>query len=181
MKRFVLPAAGAAVGLAVLFTLVPLRGATPTLNFVVPVTGGEEVPARPTSASGDTFIMVSPDGSQITYRLRVANIQNVIAAHIHLGARGTNGPIVAFLFGNVPPGGGPREGVLADGTITAANLIGPLQGRPLSALIEALQSGNAYVNVHTNDGTGAANTGAGDFPGGEVRGQIGHHGRRPRF
>jgi hypothetical protein len=28
------------------------------------------------------------------------------------------------------------------------------------------------VNVHTNDGVDPINTGAGDFPGGEIRGQI---------
>jgi hypothetical protein len=28
------------------------------------------------------------------------------------------------------------------------------------------------VNVHTNDGIDPTNTGAGDFPGGEIRGQI---------
>jgi hypothetical protein len=33
-------------------------------------------------------------------------------------------------------------------------------------------AGNAYVNVHTNDGVDPTNTGAGDFPGGEIRGQI---------
>ena len=36
--------------------------------------------------------------------------------------------------------------------------------------------GNAYVNVHTNDGIAPVNTGAGDFPGGEIRGQVEHHG-----
>jgi hypothetical protein len=32
--------------------------------------------------------------------------------------------------------------------------------------------GGAYVNVHTNDGVAPTNTGCGDFPGGEIRGQI---------
>jgi hypothetical protein len=31
-----------------------------------------------------------------------------------------------------------------------------------------------YVNVHTNDGVAPTNTGPGDFPGGEVRGQLQH-------
>jgi hypothetical protein len=42
----------------------------------------------------------------------------------------------------------------------------------LSALVSALNNGNAYVNVHTNDGVDGINTGPGDFPGGEIRGQI---------
>jgi hypothetical protein len=113
-----------------------------------------------------------PDGSQIEYRLIVANIDNVVASHIHLGAAGTNGGVVAFLFGAVAPGGGPSNGVLATGTITAANLVGDLAGQPLSALLDAMQAGNTYVNVHTNDGIDPTNTGPGDFPGGEIRAQI---------
>jgi hypothetical protein len=35
-----------------------------------------------------------------------------------------------------------------------------------------IMKGNAYVNVHTNDGVDPINTGPGDFPGGEIRGQI---------
>jgi hypothetical protein len=35
-----------------------------------------------------------------------------------------------------------------------------------------MRSGNAYVNVHTNDGVAPTNSGPGDFPGGEVRGQF---------
>ena len=83
-----------------------------------------------------------------------------------------NGPIVAFLYGPVAAGGGRTDGVLAEGTITAANLIGPLAGHPLSDLVTALDTGNAYANVHTNDGVDGVNTGPGDFPGGEIRGPI---------
>jgi hypothetical protein len=36
----------------------------------------------------------------------------------------------------------------------------------------AIKAGNAYVNVHTSDGVDPGNTGPGDFPGGEIRGQI---------
>ena len=93
-------------------------------------------------------------------------------SHIHLGPAGVNGPIVVFLYGPAAPGGGRHDGVLATGTITAANLIGPLAGQPLSALVAAMQGGNAYVNVHTNDGVGATNTGPGDFPGGEIRADL---------
>jgi len=79
---------------------------------------------------------------------------------------------VVFLYGNVPPGGGSVNGVLAEGTITAANFVGPLAGQPMSVLLAAMQAGNTYTNVHTNDGIAPTNTGPGDFPGGEIRGQI---------
>ncbi len=108
------------------------------------------------------------------YKLIVANIHNVFTAHIHLGARGVNGPVVVFLFGPVPPGGGRFDGVLAEGTITAAHLTGPLAGKSLHDLLKEMASGNAYVNVHTNDGKDPPNTGPGDMLSGEIRGQIDH-------
>jgi len=41
-------------------------------------------------------------------------------------------------------------------------------------LLDAIRGGFTYVNVHTNDGMGLPNSGPGDFPGGEIRGQIDH-------
>ena len=136
------------------------------------LSGAEEVPARDTNARGNALFEISDDGLTISFKLIVANIDNVVAAHIHIGPAGVNGPVVLFLYGNVPAGGGPINGVISDGTATAANLVGPLAGQPLSALIAAMEAGNAYVNVHTNDGVAPTNTGPGDFPGGEIRGQI---------
>lgn len=141
-------------------------------NFIAPLAGEQEVPPRVTLGRGVGIFHVVNDGTEIAYRLNAANITNVVASHIHLGAAGVNGPVVAFLFGPAAPGGGRTDGPLAQGTITAANLIGPLAGEPLSALIEEMKSGNTYVNVHTNDGVDPTNTGPGDFPGGEIRGQI---------
>jgi len=134
--------------------------------------GGEEVPARDTKARGNAMFEVSDDGLSMTYKLIVANIDNIIQAHIHIGPSGVNGPVVLFLHELVAPGGGTSNGLIRQGTVTAANLVGPLAGHPLSDLISAMSAGNAYVNVHTNDGVAPINTGPGDFPGGEIRGQI---------
>jgi CHRD domain len=161
----------AATAAALTIAIASVTAASPT-NFVTPLSGAEEVPSRPTLARGAAVFQLSPDGSELSYRLIASNIDNVVASHIHVGPAGTNGPVVAFLFGSVPPGGGRTDGVLATGTITAANLVGPLAGQPMSALVDALESGNAYVNVHTNDGVAPTDTGPGDFPGGEIRGQI---------
>jgi hypothetical protein len=141
-------------------------------NFFAHLSGEEEVPSRETRAVGQAVFHLSRDGAALEYQLIVATIENVVAAHIHVGAVGVNGPVVAFLAGPFPAGGGRVDGVLAEGTITAADLVGPLAGQPLSALVDAMEAGDTYVNVHTNDGIGLPNTGPGDFPGGEVRGQI---------
>src|SRR5438876_7722209 len=142
------------------------------LNFVAHLTGASEVPSHETPAVGEVKFQLSPDGTQLEYRLISSNIHNVVQSHIHLAPAGVNGPITVFLFGNVPPGGGRTDGVLAHGTIMAADFIGPLAGHPLSDLIAAIRADTAYVNVHTNDGVDGVNTGPGDFPGGEIRGQI---------
>jgi CHRD domain len=132
-------------------------------------------------AQGNATFQLNADGTELSYRLSVANIANVFQAHIHQGAVGSNGPIVVWLYPSTTPGAGPLgggriDGVIATGTITAANLVGPLVGMPLSALVTQLTSGNTYVNVHTNDGVAPTNTGPGDFPGGEIRGQTEHRG-----
>ena len=154
-------------------------------NFGTPMSSAEEVmPAGVTNdsrARGSAVFQVSADGGTLSYRLIVANIDNAFMAHIHLAAPGTNGPIAVWLYPSTAPspapvGGGRLDGVIAEGTITAANLVGPLLGQPLSALVDALKSGGAYVNVHTNDGVAPTNTGPGDFPGGEIRGQLEHRG-----
>lgn len=141
-------------------------------NFRVRLRGRNEVPPRETPAEGKAFFHLRRNGTALNFELVIHDIDNVVAAHIHLGAPGVNGPIVVFLFGPVPPGGGRRQGLLARDTIRAANLVGPLAGHPLSDLIAEMRAGNAYVNVHTDDGVPPANTGPGDFPGGEIRGQI---------
>jgi hypothetical protein len=141
-------------------------------NWSVHADGSLEVPVRDTQAQGQATFKLSNDGLSMDYRLIASNIDNVVQSHIHVGPPGVNGPIVVFLFGPVDPAGGRHDGVLATGTFTAANLIGPLAGQPLSALVAEMRNGNTYVNVHTNDGVDPPNTGAGDFPGGEIRGNI---------
>ena len=154
-------------------------------NFGTPVTPDEEVmPAgvvNTSKARGNAIFQLNADGTELSYKLIVANIENVFQAHIHNAPAGTNGGIVVWLYPSTAPvagplGGGRIEGVIAEGTITAANLVNALQGQPLSALVNLLTSGNAYVNVHTNDGVAPTNTGPGDYPGGEMRGQVEHRG-----
>src|SRR5439155_12492097 len=103
-------------------------------NFVAHLTGGNEVPTHDTRAAGQIKLQLSDDGTEVAYRLISSNIDNVFMAHIHVAPAGVNGPIVVFLFGPVAPGGGRVDGVLAHGTFTAANLIGPLTDRKSTRL-----------------------------------------------
>jgi len=146
-------------------------------NLGTHLNGDGEVPARPSQGQGQAIFRISDDGQSVEYKLIAANIDNVFMAHIHIAGPGVNGPIVEWLFPGTaavpgPTGAGRFEGVLVTGTFTAANLVGPLAGHPLSDLLRLMRNDSAYVNFHTNDGVGATNTGPGDFPGGEIRGQL---------
>ena len=117
-----------------------------------------------TEAVGKANFQLSKDGNELSYRLIVEGIENVTMAHIHLAAAGVNGPVVLWLYPQAPPAQlipGYFEGVLASGSRTSANLVGPLAGQNLSALVDAMIAGNTYVNVHTSQ-----------YPPGEIRGQI---------
>ena len=101
----------------------------------------------------------------------MANIDNPFMAHIHCGGVGVNGPIGVTLFMGAPAAG-RVNGTLAEGTITAPDPGNACGWTDLAAVLAAIDSGATYVNVHTNDGVDPPNTGPGDFPGGEIRGQV---------
>lgn len=145
----------------------PAAAASDT-NFVAPLNPGEEVAATPveSKATGVATFKLSADGTELSYRLIAANIENVLMAHIHCAPAGTNGPVVVWLYPAGPPPSlipGRFQGVLATGTITDANVVqGACAGvSTLQDVLEAMRAGEAYVNVHTSQ-----------YPGGEMRGQI---------
>ncbi|MFC0271792.1 CHRD domain-containing protein [Metabacillus herbersteinensis] len=128
--------------------------------FFAKLKGSEEVPPVRTDAFGLAKFKVSSNERKIGFRLTVNNLSNFTQAHIHIGRKGVNGPVVAFLFGPVDPDISVNKGVV-EGIITAEDLVGPLKGKPLSNLIDLMRDGKTYVNAHT-----AQN------PDGEIRGQI---------
>lgn len=134
------------------------------LNFRAHLSGDQEVHYVETNATGQATFQLSRDGESLSYRLIVANIENVRMAHIHLAPAGENGPVVAWLYPPAPPAqviSGRTDGVLQTGIITSENLAGPLKNMELSKLVELMKDGQTYVNVHTDQ-----------YPPGEIRGQI---------
>jgi hypothetical protein len=135
-------------------------------NFTAALSAAEEVadPAVESNARGQIKLQLSADGTALDYRLIVANIENVTQAHLHNAPAGQNGDVVAWLYPAGPPAQlipGRSDGVLATGTISAENLVGPMAGRPLSDLVDEIRAGRVYANVHTSQ-----------YPAGEVRGQL---------
>jgi hypothetical protein len=162
------------------------KGGNSGVNMETHLTGDEEVltvagdAPHPSDshAQGQAIFRVS--GNTVSFRLIAANIDNVIMAHIHCGRFGENGPIRMWLHpvigtsgAQAANGGGPHDGVLASGTFDATGVVCPAANVGTNMpLLDAIRAGLTYVNVHTNDGVAPTNTGPGDFPGGEVRGQI---------
>jgi hypothetical protein len=141
-----------------------LKSAKKVKNFRAHLSGDQEVPPNESIAQGQAIFQLSKDGTELKYKLIVANLENLHMAHIHLAPMGSNGGVVVWLYPSAPPAvmlPGTTNGVLAEGVITNANLVGALAGQPLSALITAMSQGNTYVNVHTSA-----------YPPGEIRGQI---------
>ncbi len=158
-------------------------------NHATHLSGDQEVFAGSPSpadsrAQGEAKFKVSDDGQSVEYKLIASNINNAFMAHIHCGVPGTNGPIVVWLYPSTDPvpgpaGSGRHDGVLAEGTFTAANVMTrpasdacPGGVSSLADVLAKIKAHGTYVNVHTNDGNATPNEGPGDFPGGEIRGQL---------
>jgi len=140
-------------------------------DWVAVLAGKNEVPARETRARGVALFFMNDDGT-FDFKLIVANIRNVVAAHIHCGSPTVAGPVGVTLFSGAAPGGGRFDGILAEGTATAPDAGNACGWTDLAQVITAMNGPDTYVNVHTNDGVAPTNTGPGDFPGGEIRGQL---------
>jgi len=131
-------------------------------EFGAILTGAEEVPPEMTDASAVAQFKLNPDGS-LSYELRATGpIQNATVAHIHLGARAQNGPVVLFLFGPTAARNFQAGDLIASGTAHDSDVI-PRPGftPTLANLAERIRQGRAYANLHTTA-----------HPGGEIRGQM---------
>ena len=112
------------------------------------LSGSNEMPAADPSASGTAKVRLDRAKKKVCFTIRVRNVEDVVAAHIHKGGKSVaSGPIVVtFLHG--PAAGSKFTGCE---TGVARSLIRSILRHPR----------RYYVNVHSMD-----------FPGGEVRGQL---------
>jgi hypothetical protein len=152
------------VWLAIFFFVAAGMAANSPRNFRAHLSGSEQPVPVQTQAQGQAIFQLSADETALHYQLNVANIENVFMAHIHYGPPGENGPVVAWLYPASPPSvliPDRFSGVLAAGVIQDTNLMGPLMGQTIQDLVDLIQDGEAYVNVHTSQ-----------VPSGEIRGQI---------
>lgn len=114
-------------------------------TFYATLTGAQEVGGGDTDGAGKAEISITDEFGQVCWDLNdVRGIGPITGAHIHFGAKGTNGPVVFTLK---PANEGGYKGC-ASGSEWAQNRI---ENNP-----EAF-----YVNVHTAQ-----------YPNGAIRGQL---------
>lgn len=116
------------------------------LTFHAALSGTQETKGGDAAGSAVAEVTVSADRSQLCYDVHdIKGLEDVMAAHIHHGAAGTDGPPVVML--DKQPDGTFRGCVAAPAWLS-----------------EAISDNFAgyYINVHTKA-----------FPAGAIRGQLG--------
>jgi len=130
----------ALVGLGAVPAAAQFGGPPPPPNTGIPLyaklEGGQ--------GAGNITVVVDPPKGTACYLMNVTGLENVTAAHIHVGGPGENGRPVVNLEA-------PTEGSAGGCTPVTADVAQALLGNP----------GGYYVNVHTRA-----------FPNGAIRGQL---------
>ena len=135
-----------AVLAAALVLAAPASGAVKRLE--ANLSGAQETaPGGDEDGTGKAKLRLNRAERRVCYTIRVRDVDDVVAAHIHRGRRGVAGGIAVDLIG-APEPGRRFTGCTED---VAKRLIRQILRRPR----------RFYVNVHTAD-----------FPAGAVRGQL---------
>jgi PBP1b-binding outer membrane lipoprotein LpoB len=121
----------------------PMPAATPApMASGMTLSGAQEVPPNPSTASAKSTIMIGADHS-VSGSVQVMGMTPTMA-HIHEAVKGSNGPVIVPFV------------KMAD------NTFGPAPGAKLTdAQYESYKAGKLYINVHSAT-----------YPGGEIRMQM---------
>ncbi|MGE5190529.1 MAG: CHRD domain-containing protein [Gemmatimonadota bacterium] len=108
---------------------------------------------------GEADFTLAKDGETLRYVLRGRNVADVTMAHVHeVAADGTPGAIIAWLYpttGEAPSlKAGKTTGIVAEGSIAAVKLGGPLKGGTVKDLYARIEEGKAGVAIHTKENPG---------------------------
>lgn len=146
-NRMVLTAAAAsALALAGCATLEEAAAEAVNTSYRANLTGAQEVGPGDPDGSGRAEITIADDFDQVCWDISdVRNIGEVTAAHIHVGARGVNGPPV---FPLTKSNEGTWKGCSGGAEWTQDRISGDPE--------------RFYVNLHTAE-----------YPNGAIRGQLG--------
>ena len=127
-----------------------------SVSLTADMTGAQEVPAADPDGSGKAKVDINVDAATICFDLKIDDVGAPNRGHIHIGAAGINGGIVAPLFELVGLPTDPRNDALESGRLEDCVSADP-------AVLAAIVANPAgyYVNVHNTR-----------FPGGAIRGQL---------
>jgi hypothetical protein len=139
-RRVWLPLSAAVV--IVFCTLAAYSGSAAAAEVKVMLAGDHEVPPVKSMGSGSGAFTIGADMS-VSGSVTTKGVPG-IAAHIHEGAAGKNGPVIIPLT---------KSG--------EDTWMAPAGAKLTAAQYKAFEAGDLYVNVHTKA-----------HPGGEVRGQL---------
>lgn len=144
-------------------------------DFTATLSGKEVIPPVKTDGTGIANFEVGKNS--LYYQINVLNAGKITSVQINKGAVGTNGDAIVTLIesedndvnliGNIPTLSGvtsttqSSSSFSASGNVNVADFTGPFKDKTIADLVKAMQSGETYVNVQTED-----------YPEGELRGQI---------
>jgi hypothetical protein len=132
-----------------------------TIVYTATLSGSNEAPPVPaTGAGGFATVTVNVAAQTINWVVDVYNFPSgVTAAHIHVGGAGVAGPVVVNFA--VPTSA--SNDFRISGSARASDVVArqPQGVNTFEDLVQALATGHAYVNVHSQVNGG-----------GEIRGQL---------
>jgi hypothetical protein len=138
----------------------PPPAAAALITFHASLSGAQETPPNGSPATGSATLVADT----VAQTLSVSEVFSGLlgptgAGHIHAAPPGVAGPII-LPFAEFPVG--VTSGSFT-GTFSAADLTNQATSgiTNFTDLLNALEAGNTYVNIHTTP-----------FPGGEIRGQV---------
>jgi hypothetical protein len=154
-RRLSILAAAATAAIAACTNAYPFESSTAPLATAT-LAAAAVVPAATSTMTGSATLLTQLQTVQYTVTL-ANSTSNPTAVHLHLGASGTNGAIIATLFNNAN-GIAPVNGELVKSNMAASGFTPPIS---LDSIVKLVKSGQVYMDVHTKQ-----------FPNGEARGQL---------
>ena len=139
--------------------------------FRATMNGANEIPARTTTATGTADFSYLND--VLSWTVTLNNITNISGAHIHIGSATESGGILLPL--GTTGAGGTLTNSGFTGSIARSAFAPPASPNDqvtFDQLLQRMRAGTVYVNIHTSDPNLSGNNTQGDYPGGEIRGQI---------
>jgi hypothetical protein len=134
-------------------------------DFTAKLTGDEETPKVKTLTTGTFEMGNDPFEGGVTATLNVKDGAGITGAHLHCGEVGKNGPSLVTLFTR-GGAGSEVDGMLVrtsidDNDIVAGSKCGGKDIKTVDDLLNAIDDGMIYVNVHSTRN-----------PNGAIRGQV---------